>query len=116
MRRIKLVLAAVAAMVAIAVVPGTAIAQDLFNCEFVGYDTFGNELYLCGDDVENDFGEAPSNCAFVGYDTYGDELYLCEVDVEDNSGEEEEEEEEDGLFDEEEDGLFDEEEDGFGDE
>ena len=115
MRRIKLVLAAIAAMVAMfAVVPGSAMAQDLLNCEFVGYDTFENELYLCGDGVENDFGEAPSNCAFVGYDTSGDELYLCEVDVEEDS---DEEEEEDGLFDDdEEDSLFDEEEDGFDDE
>ncbi len=84
MRRIKLVLAAVAAMVAMfAVVPGSAMAQDLLNCEFVGYDT------------------------------YGDELYLCEVDVEEDSSEEEEEdglfdEEEDGFVDDEEDGFDDE--------
>src|SRR5215211_4588873 len=113
MRRIKLVLAAVAALVAmLAVVPGPAMAQDLLNCEFVGYDTFENELYLCGaDDVVDDFGEVVPNCALIGYDDARgeEELYLCEVDVEEDA---DEEEEEDSLFDEddeeEEDSLFDE--------
>ncbi len=60
MRRIKLILAAVAAMVALlaATFPGLAMAQDLSSCESVGYDDFGDELYLCGaDDVVDDFGE-----------------------------------------------------------
>ncbi len=80
MRRIKLVLAAVAALVAmLAVVPGPAMAQDLLNCEFVGHDNFDN-----------------------------DELYLCEVDVEEDSDEEEEEDSLFDEDDEEEDGLDDE--------
>ena len=111
MRRIKLVLAAVAAMVALlaATFPGSAMAQDLSSCEFVGHDDFGDELYLCGaDDVVDDFGELVPNCAWIGYDTSRNELYLCEVDVEEDSDEEEEEA---SLFDDDE-----EDEDGFDDE
>jgi hypothetical protein len=110
MRRIKLILAAVAAMVALlaATFPGLAMAQDLSSCESVGYDDFGDELYLCGaDDVVDDFGEVVPNCALIGYDRSGDEQYLCAVDAEDDSGEDEEdgfgedEEDEDDLFDDE---------------
>jgi hypothetical protein len=117
MRRIKVVLAAVAAMlVMIAVGSGSATAQDLSDCEFVGYNTFGDEQYLCVAD-EDGLGEDLTNCEFVGYDRFDRELYLCEVDEEedenDNEFADDEEDEDDDSFTDNEDDEDNEEEDFF---
>lgn len=53
MGRIKVVLAAVTLMVAmVVVISGSASAQEIGDCEFVGFDSFGNAVFVCDVDFD----------------------------------------------------------------
>lgn len=61
MRRIKLVLAALTVMAAmLGVIAGSATAQTIDDCEFVGFDSNGNAIFVCDvdfDGIEDQFDD-----------------------------------------------------------
>lgn len=71
MRRIKLILAAVTVMVAmLGVIAGSATAQTIDDCEFIGFDSNRDAVFVCDvdfDGIEDQFDDF-IDADFDGFD------------------------------------------------